>query len=345
MSIFFWKKGVKMKKRKTNLAKKYFYLFLPFFNLFLIIAFSSIFSGQNVYIENEKGTIAKNVKNERIISVYFHTLDKVEKINIEDYLVGVLPAEMPPSFNLEALKAQAVAARTFILNREGAVDEKHKDATVCTDPAHCKAYMSDDEADEKWGIEWEKNYKNKIKRAISETRGQILTYDNEPISAVFHSTSSGKTENSEDVWQNALPYLRSVESEGEDKSPRFKSIKEVSIEEFKQKIKALNKDVTFGNDKQSWIGNVIYNESGSVKTITIAGKEFKGTDIRTQFGLRSANFKISIDDKVTFNVTGNGHGVGMSQYGANHAAENGYTYDQILKKYYSGVEISNMYNY
>lgn len=332
-----------MKKRKTNLAKKYFYLFIPFFNLFLIIAFSSILSGQNVYISNANGIKTENIKNERIISVYFHTLDKVEKINIEDYLVGVLPAEMPPSFNLEALKAQAVAARTFIINREGASDEGHKGATVCTDPSHCKAYMSEDEAEKKWGIEWDKTYKNKIKRAISETRGQILTYENEPISAVFHSTSSGKTENSEDVWQSALPYLRSVESEGEDKSPRFKSYEEVSIEEFKEKIKSLNNDVNFSNNKKEWIGKITYNESGSVKTITISDKEFKGTDIRTLFGLRSANFKISIDDIVRFDVTGNGHGVGMSQYGANHAAENGYTYDEILKKYYSGVELSDMY--
>ncbi|MBE7014759.1 MAG: stage II sporulation protein D [Ruminococcaceae bacterium] len=333
-----------MKKRKINLAKKYFYLFIPIFNLILIIALSSMFSGQNVYVKNEDKVMNRNEENEKIISVYFHTLDKVEKINIEEYLVGVLPAEMPPSFNLEALKAQAVAARTFILNREDVKDEKHKGAIVCTDFNHCKAYMTEDEADKKWGIEWDKTYKNKIKRAISETRGQIITYNNEPISAVFHSTSSGKTENSEDVWQNALPYLRSVESEGEDKSPRFKSIKEVSIEEFKQKIKSINNDTTFGNDKKSWIGNITYNESGSVKTVIIAGKEFKGTEIRTLFGLRSTNFEIVVGDKVTFNVTGNGHGVGMSQYGANYAAENGYTYDQILKKYYSGIELKDMYN-
>ena len=333
-----------MKKRKINLAKKYFYLLIPFFNLFLIIAFSSMLSGQNVYVSNANEIENKNTKNERIVSVYFHTLDKVEKIDIEEYLIGVLPAEMPPSFNLEALKAQAVAARTFIINREGASDETHKGATVCTDPSHCKAYMSEDEAENKWGIEWDKTYKNKIKRAITETRGQILTYDNEPISAVFHSTSSGKTENSEDVWQNALPYLRSVESEGEDKSPRFKSSEEITIDEFKQKIKSLNKDVSFSNNKKEWIGNITYNESGSVKTIEISGKEFKGTDIRTLFGLRSANFKITIGDKVTFDVTGNGHGVGMSQYGANHAAENGYTYDEILKKYYLGVELSNIYS-
>ncbi len=333
-----------MKKRKINLAKKYFYLFIPFFNLFLIIAFSSMFSGQNSYVLNKNITNDKNIKNERIVSVYFHTLDKVDKIDLEEYLIGVLPAEMPPSFNLEALKAQAVAARTFIINREGVTDEKHKGATVCTDSTHCKAYISEEDADKKWGIEWDKTYKNKIKRAIDETSGMIVTYENEPISAVFHSTSSGKTENSEDVWQNALPYLRSVESEGEDKSPRFKSIEEISIEEFKQKIKSLDKDASFVSDKQNWIGNITYNESGSVKTILIGNKEFKGTDIRTLFGLRSANFKISIDDKVTFSVTGNGHGVGMSQYGANHAAQNGYTYDQILKKYYSGVELSNMYN-
>lgn len=332
-----------MKKTKINLAKRIMLFFIPFVNLFLIIGISSVFSGQNPIIESKETKIFENSKNEKMISVYFHKIDEIKEINMEEYLVGVVPAEMPPSFNIEALKAQAVAARTFILNREGTNDDKHKGAIVCTDSTHCKAYMAEDEADDKWGIEWDKTYKNKIKRAVYETKGQIITYDSEPISAVFHSTSSGRTENSEDVWQNALPYLRSVESEGEEKSPRYTSSVMVSYSEFKDKLKSLNNDVVFDKSPEKWIGNISYNESGSVKNIKIGNKEFKGTDIRSVFSLRSSNFKIEVSDNITFYVTGNGHGVGMSQYGANHAAENGYSYDKILKKYYSGVEIEDMY--
>ena len=333
-----------MKKRKINLAKKYLWFLCPVFNLFLIIGLSSVFSWQNYALVEKEENFSQNSKNEKMVSVYFHKTGEIKNIELEEYLMGVLPAEMPPSFELEALKAQAVAARTYILNREGIKNEDHKNATVCTDSTHCKAYMSEDDAFGKWGLEWDKTYKNKIKRAINETRGQIVTFDSEPISAVFHSTSSGKTENSEDVWQSALPYLRSVESEGEEKSPRFTSSVTVNFDEFKEKIKNLNEKTVFSPNPKNWLGNITYNESGSVRTIEVCNNEFKGTDIRSAFGLRSANFKIEISDNITFLVTGNGHGVGMSQYGANHAAQNGYTYDKILKKYYQGVEIE-MYKF
>lgn len=328
-----------MKKTKNNLAKKCLWLTVPFLNILLIICITLAFSWQNSACVTEEEKNTKNAKNEKIISVYFHKTGEIRKLELEEYLVGVLPAEMPPSFELEALKAQAVAARTYILSRENSVSDTHKDAVVCTDSTHCKAYMTEDEADKKWGIEWDKTYKNKIKRAIYETKGEIVTYNDEPISAVFHSTSGGKTENSEDVWQNALPYLRSVKSEGEEASPRFTSQVTVSYNDFKDKIKKLNDNAFFSENTSEWIGKSEYNVSGSVKTIVIGGVSFKGTEIRSAFGLRSANFKITVSDNIVFDVTGNGHGVGMSQYGANYAAQNGYTYDKILKKYYQGVEI------
>ena len=331
-----------MKKINFNLAKKYIYLFLPFMFTFITIILSSMFSGKNIVISKNDYESVPDSKNEKMISVYFHKTNETRTVELEEYLMGVLPAEMPPSFNEEALKAQAVAARTYIISREGVEDEKHKLATVCTDSTHCKAYLTEDEALERWGNEWTDKYKNKIKSAVNSTLGQIVTYNDEPISAVFHSTSSGMTENSEDVWIEALPYLRSVKSEGEEKSPRYQSQVVIEKSEFKEKIKNASPDIKFIDNEQKWINNIEYNESGSVKYVNILGVNFKGTDIRNIFGLRSANFKIEIKDKVIFNVTGNGHGVGMSQYGANYAAENGYTYDLILKKYYSGVEIKNI---
>lgn len=334
-----------MKFLKSNLAKNIIFLIIPILNLILIIGVSAMFS-QQITVENDNILISEEKKkNEKIVSVYFHKTDEIKEMKLEEYLIGVIPAEMPPSFELEALKAQAVAARTFIINREGLYnDEKHKGATVCTDSTHCKAYMSDGEADEKWGTEWEKTYKNKIRKAVQETEGQIVTYNNEPISAVFHSTSSGMTENSEDVWQSALPYLRSVESEGEEESPRYTSEVTVNYTDFKNKLKEADSSVSFSQNPKEWIGNITYNDSGSVKTIVLGNKEFKGVNVRSIFGLRSANFKIEAGENITFYVTGNGHGVGMSQYGANYAAKNGYTYDKILKKYYQGVEIKDMNN-
>lgn len=334
-----------MKKRKSNISKKCMILLLPFCFVMLVISLSLLLSGRNCVITEQNETQSKTEENETTVTVLFHKTGEIKTVNLEEYLMGVVPAEMPPSFNFEALKAQAVAARTYIINRTGVENETHKNASVCTDSTHCKAYMSDEDSRVKWGSEWDKSYRFKIEKAVLETKGKIITYMDEPISAVFHSTSSGKTENSEDVWQNALPYLRSVVSEGEEKSPRFNSEVVISTDDFKNKMTELDGQVNLGNNPEKWIGNITYNDSGSVKNIHIGSGIYKGTQIRNTFGLRSSNFKITVNEgKIIFSVTGNGHGVGMSQYGANHAAENGYTYEQILKKYYTGVEIKNMNN-
>lgn len=332
-----------MKKRKNKLAKNIFLFVIPIVNFCLIISVSAMLS-REFYIEKEKKDNSKEVtKNEKMITVYFHNEGEIKEVPMEEYLMGVVPAEMPLSFHEEALKAQAIAARTYIINREKSESSDHKGASVCTDFNHCKAYITEEEAKEKWGDDWNNTYKEKIKKAVYDTKGMVITYDDEPISAVFHSTSSGKTENSEDVWQTKLPYLRSVESEGEENSPRYTSSVSFSFDEFKNIVKTKNKEASFGTNPKNWMDNITYNESGSVKTIRIGGIEFKGTEVRNMFSLRSTNFDISVNDNITFNVTGNGHGVGMSQYGANYAANNGYNYEKILKKYYQGVEISKIY--
>lgn len=276
-------------------------------------------------------------------SVKVKLKDSIETMDIEEYLVGVVAAEMPPSFETEALKAQAVAARTYILSKQGKKDEKHPDADVCVDSAHCKAYCSENEAYERWGNDWQNIYREKIKKAVSETRGEIVTYNNEPIIAVFHSTSTGKTENSEDVWQTETPYLKSVESPGEELSPRYKSEVEISTDEFRRKISSLDPKADFSRGTDKWISDYIYTEGGAVKTVKIGGCVFEGTDIRNAFGLRSALFDIKVGENIIFKVTGNGHGVGMSQYGANYAAAQGSNYKEILKKYYTDTEINKAY--
>lgn len=261
------------------------------------------------------------------------------EISLLEYLFGVVSAEMPASFHEEALKAQAVAARTYTISKMDKDIPEHNDADVCDNINHCKAYISEEELIDKYGESWIKEYYSKIKNAVLETDGIIATYSGEPINAVFHSTSSGMTENSKDVWSGDVPYLVSVVSEGEEESPRFEDTVKFSKDEFIKKISKSGKNPTFSDDVSNWIGEILKNESGSIKNIKIGGVDFKGTEVRELLGLRSTNFEIILGENITVNTKGNGHGVGMSQYGANYMAKHGYTYEQILKKYYTGINI------
>ena len=325
-------------KRSFVKLKPYFYPFYILMAVILIPALWLNFNSMPLPDKNgENKIISKTVK------IHFKETNEVKECDLDEYLFGVVPAEMPPSFNDEALKAQAVAARTYVINRMKSPDKTaHNGGDICTDSTHCQAYIPDTVATEKFGDEWEKTYKDKIINAVNSTKGEIITYNNEPITAVFHSTASGYTENSEDVWSGYLPYLRSVKSEGDELSPSFSSVCEVPVNGFKDILKGLNPNVDF--DLNPLMGNAEYNQSGSIKNIIFGGCSFKGTDIRSAFNLKSANFSVSADaDKVVFNVKGNGHGVGMSQYGANYKAAQGATYKDIINTYYKDVSIKKIY--
>ncbi len=276
------------------------------------------------------------------IDVYFADADKVENMDIEEYILGVLMAEMPAEFELEALKAQAVAARTYLaekMNTDSLRDE-HKGGDICTDSSHCQAYICEKDAREKWG----KNaslYFEKCKNAVESTDGVIAVYNGEPIKAVFHAYASGRTENAGDVWGSDVAYLKSVASPGDEAAPKFRTEAEFSIEDFKAKLSQAH-DIDFSN---KLIGEVSRSEAGTVLAIELGNKVLKGSEVRTVFGLRSSCFDIIPDeDSVVFKVTGYGHGVGMSQYGANYYAKNGDNYMEILKKYYSGIDFATMKN-
>ena len=268
------------------------------------------------------------------IKLYDVKADKLVIISEDDYLTGVVASEMPVSFETEALKAQAVSARSYYLTRADKKQSAHKfNADVCTDFAHCQAYLDIDALKKNWGNEFNKNIK-KVKNAVKATKGEVLTYNGEIIDAVFHSTSSGRTQNSEDVWSTKKDYLRSVESHIDEKSPKFLSSKSFSADELKTLLK-IDDDIT--------IDGAEYNEGLSVKRIVISGIDFKGTQIRSALGLKSACFDVDCKDGIyTFNTKGYGHGVGMSQWGANLMAKDGTTYNKILKKYYTGVEITKL---
>lgn len=275
--------------------------------------------------------------NSKKVNVYFKSEDKVREVLLEEYIIGVLCAEMPASFDAEALKAQAVAARTYTINKikNNINAPEHIGGDICTDFAHCQAYISEKDARKNWGKNADEYYK-KCKDAVFKTSGEVMIYDDEPVKAVFHSSSSGMTENAKDVWGGDVPYLVSVESPGEELCPSHKSEVVKSIKEFKT---ILSKEQKLDYKKKIF-GNIERSNAGAVKSIEIFGEKFKGTKIRSLFGLRSACFNvIQSGDNVIFKVTGNGHGVGMSQYGANYMASEGSKYEEILKTYYKGVEI------
>ncbi len=273
-----------------------------------------------------------------MVSVYFHTENKIKNLDMEDYLYNVVAAEMPATFEMEALKAQAVAARSYTVYKKENPSEGHMGANVCTDYTHCKAYKTDDELTGQWKTS-AKEYEKKIRNAVNETRGETITYNGEAALAVFHSQSgNGRTESSKDVWGGDVPYLTSVESIGEEDAPDYYTTQKITFQEFKEKISGFNSEAKITSPES--IGEAEISDGKSVKSINIGGAKISGKDIRTLFNLRSTCFEITADDNfVTFNVRGYGHGVGMSQYGANAMAKAGADYREILSHYYKGTEL------
>lgn len=269
--------------------------------------------------------------------------EKIEEMTLAEYLPGVVRREMFPSFEQEALAAQAVAERTFVCYqlRSGAKDA-HPGADVCTDPLCCNAWLSEEEARQKWGDSFAA-YEEKIDRAVHDTDGQIMRYEGMPILAVFHSSSSGVTANSGDVWVSDLPYLKSVESpENEETVPNYYSVVTVTPDSFRGTVLAAHPEADLSGNTQSWITDITENSSGRVESLRVGGVTLSGTEMRRLFSLRSARFTVSAGEEITFRVTGYGHGVGMSQYGANELARQGKTWREILSWYYTGVTIGAM---
>lgn len=280
-------------------------------------------------------------ETEELIKLYIKDEDRVAEVSKGQYLREVVAAEMPASFEPEALKAQAVAARTYLQSRMNAYDEasppqEHKGADICTDSSHCKAWISEEKRRTLWGDEADANWA-KINKAVSETEGEVVLYNGNIISAVFHSTSSGRTESSKDVWGGERPYLVSVESPGEEVAPNFKTEKSISLNDFKQIVFA---ELEGASEDFSPVGEIARSDAGGIITAEIYGVKISGTRLRNLFDLKSANITISItENDVHFAVKGYGHGVGMSQYGANAMAKNGKNYVEILTHYYSGTTV------
>ncbi len=266
---------------------------------------------------------------------------KLQQTDMQTYLLGVVRAEMPASFEEEALKAQAVAARTYILHKiAGGGSSNHPQADACDDINCCQAYKSQEEAAGDWGGK-APEYEEKIRRAVTGTDGECILYGGAPVLAVFHSSSVGATQDVQNVWSASLPYLQSVETpEGEDTVPDYRSTASFSAGQLREKLLQALPDAKLEGSPSNWFTNIQQQSSGTVTALSVGGVEVGGNRLRTILDLRSACFTISFDgDTVTFSVTGYGHGVGMSQYGANVMAKNGMTYREILEWYYTGTEI------
>lgn len=264
----------------------------------------------------------------------------LRSMDMETYLLGVVRAEMPASFEEEALKAQAVAARTYVLHKIAAGGSpNHPQADACDDITCCQAYKSEEAAAEDWGAD-AAVYEEKIRRAVTETDGVCILYEGAPVLAVFHSSSAGTTQDAQSVWSASLPYLQSVETpEGEETVPNYRSTASFSSAQLRKRLLDALPEASLTGSPSNWFTNIRQQPNGTVTSLSVGGVEVGGNRLRTILELRSACFTISFDgDQVTFSVTGYGHGVGMSQYGANVLAADGMTYQEILAWYYTGTE-------
>jgi len=255
-------------------------------------------------------------------------------MELEAYLVGVVLAEMPASFEKEALKAQAVVARTYALKR-GAEGVRHPEGAVCTDSGCCQAYISPEAYQNSWGTLADVL---KITVAVEETAGQVLTYNGQLAEATYFSCSGGRTEDAAAVWGTDIPYLQAVDSPGEERALPYSKTVSFTQGEF---ARALGRNLT-GHPKD-WLGVVTYTAGGGVATMVVAGISYTGVRLRQLLGLNSTAFTMTVvDGNIQVTTLGKGHRVGMSQYGADAMAVTGSTFLQILSHYYPGTKIDKM---
>lgn len=287
----------------------------------------SIEKSVNIEHTNVDNTSVSNTTNSSVseITVY-RSNGSVINLNMTDYLIGVVSSEMPASFNLEALKAQSVLARTYALKAK-------QTGKKLTNTVSTQSYIDIDQMKNKWGNSFN-TYYNKIKNAVENTNGEYLSYNGNYIEALYHSTNNGKTESSLDVFGNYYPYLISVSSEYDKNASSYLRTISMPLDTISNKL-----GLSLNND--SVINILSYTDGGNIKEININGNNFSGKKVRELLGLRSADFDISIsDNNANITTRGYGHGVGMSQYGANGMANAGYGYKDILSHYYPGTTLT-----
>lgn len=286
-----------------------------------IIGFISSFKKETTYFNKENKELEVTIKNQEE--------GTIETLDLEEYIIGVVAGEMPASFEDEALKAQAIAARSYALNK---IKSTNKEYDLLTDITN-QVYITKEEMQEKWQDEYEKYY-DKIKKAVEDTKNLVMMYDGEVISAYYFAMSNGKTEDVSLVFGENIDYLVSVDSSWDENVKNFMVTNEIEKEEFCEKLDISCEEIKIEEIKRT--------DSNRVDTIKINGKEYKGTKIRALLNLRSTDFDIEIKESINITTRGYGHGVGMSQYGANEMAKNGATYEEILKYYYKDINLTKI---
>ena len=295
------------------------YLFIIVIILVVIASVSSS-KKRTTYFNNEEEKV-----EEKVIVKVKNKDNTINNIELEKYVVGVVAGEMPASFNDEALKAQAIASRTYAVYK---MNTSKGDYDLVTDVSN-QVYITNEEMQEKWGSDYNK-YLEKVTNVVNDTKDLVMTYNGEVIESFYFAISNGKTENVTSVFNEERDYLKSVESSDTNVNNFMKTIT-ISRNEFCNKLN-INCDNIVVKDIKN-------NETGRIDELNINNKVFKGTEIRRLLSLRSTDFKINVSDNISITTKGYGHGVGMSQYGANEMAKNGSSYEEILKHYYQNIDI------
>ena len=284
----------------------------------------------SLFIRDDEITF--NFSENSVVRVYREESDTIDKVPLEEYVTGVLAGEMPIEFELEALKAQAVAARSYVMIQMERNINKDYDVV---DTVMNQVYLDKSHLMLVWKDSYTDNI-NKIKMAVLSTRGEYISYDGKVAEALFFSTSSGVTENSEDVFNGKVEYLRSVDSHWDEISPAYSITITYTLNEFYDLL-----DLEY-NDKVD-IENIDKTDAGRINKLDINGKSFTGGSVMSKLKLKSTHFEIIQEGtKIIIKTKGYGHGVGMSQYGANGMAIEGYNYQDILKHYYTNIQIKKI---
>lgn len=296
---------------------------------------------QRIEINVEKPSLDLGEQYKKI-NLLHNNENVVETLELEDYLINVVAAEMPVEYEEEALKAQATVARTYTLYQiENG--HKHDNADVCDSSTCCQAWISKEKRYEKWGDNQDEKW-SKLTNAVYSTAGEVITYDGKPIDAFFHSNSGGTTEIPINVWGGSdFPYLQVVETSGEDEYSQYYSEKEYTKAEIESKMKSAYSDFSIDWNEENCIEILEYTESSRIKTLKIGNKNISGVEARKIFELKSSNFTYEISEStVKFKVIGYGHGVGLSQTGSNTLAKEGKNYKEIIEHFFKNIEIENI---
>ncbi len=284
-------------------------------------------------------------ENDWPVKVWDAARNRLMTVPLEQYVLGVVAAEMPASYHLEALKAQAAAARTRAVSQTAAFSgrgcQNHPEADICTDSTHCQAYLSESDRAEKWGGSAQA-YEARVLRAVAETKGSILTYDGEPITVLYHAVSGGHTEDVQAVFSQPLPYLKGVESRGEESNPKYQTVQTFSHQEAAQLLNKAFPGANISPDTVALQVAIIQRtDTGRAAKVQAGDREVSAREFRAALSLNSTYFSITAtESSLTFTQKGYGHGVGMSQAGANAMAAAGSAWQDILKHYYTGVQIT-----